>query len=59
MSTAEALAKRKRIRGGHRSKIIHQVEEALGKELFLLKCSLKEKLETLRTEIVDIFVMIN
>ena len=67
MSTAKGLARKKRKRAGHKasaSRMIRQVEEALGKEttdtskLSLLKCSLQEKLETiyraLDGEIVDL-----
>ena len=66
MATAEALAKKRRIRAGHKasaSRMIRQVEETLGKDpvdstkLSLLKCSLQEKLETLKTldgEIIDL-----
>ena len=65
MSTAEGLARKKGIRAGHKasaSRMIRQVEEALGKETIdtskqsLLKCSLQEKLETraLDREIVDL-----
>jgi hypothetical protein len=66
MSTAEVLARKKRIRAGHKasaSQMIRQVEETLGKEIIdssklsLPKCSLQEKLEMIRTldgEIVDL-----
>ena len=54
MSTAEGLARKKRIKAGHKasaSRMIRQIEEALGKEtidtskLALPKCSLQEKLD--------------
>lgn len=63
MTTAEALAKKGRVRAGHRasaSRMIRQVEDALGVDptkLPSLKRSLEKKLETLKTldgEIVEL-----
>ena len=62
MSTAKGLARKKRIRAGHKASASRMIHQALGKEtidtskLSLLKCSLQEKLETraLDREIVDL-----
>ena len=66
MRMAEALAKKKRIRAGHRgsaTRIVRQITEALVGDtpdrdrLSLLRITLKEKLETIKTldtEIVDL-----
>ena len=66
MSTAESLTKKRRIRAGHKAsatRMIRQVEETFRREaidlskLSLLKCSLQEKLETIKIldgDIVDL-----
>ena len=63
---AEALIKKKRIRAGHKgssTKTVHQITETLGGDtpdrdrLSLLRITLKEKLDTIKTldaEIVDL-----